>query len=69
MPSDARDVAVPEIERDQGMDMLEAADGCFLELAAFSRLGVALFAMTAETLGVEQERPAFGVAAGAALMG
>ena len=49
--------------------MLEAADGCFLELAAFSRLGVALFAMTAETLGVEQERPAFGVAAGAALMG
>ena len=57
-------------EREQGMDMLQSAEAVFVELGAPSRLGTVLFNNTyAGGVGVDEDSPAFGVAAGASLMG
>src|SRR3954451_15289701 len=58
-----------EDEREQGMTLLEAAESVFVELSAPSRLGTALFTTCASGMGVDGDSPAFGVAAGASLMG
>lgn len=58
-----------EPERERGMDMLQAAEGTFVELGAPSRLGTALFSAVIATRGVDSESPAWGVAAGVSLMG
>lgn len=58
-----------EDEREQGMNMLEAAEGVFVELSAPSRLGTALFTACVSTMGVDEDNPTFGAAAGASLMG
>jgi hypothetical protein len=58
-----------EDEREQGMDMLQAAETVFVELGAPSRLGTVLFTTCAGGMGVDEDSPAFGVAAGASLLG
>lgn len=58
-----------EDEREQGMDMLKAAEDLFVELGAPSRLGTTLFTTCAASMGVDEDSPAFGIAAGASLMG
>jgi hypothetical protein len=58
-----------EVDRERGMDMLEAAEAVFIGLGAPSRLGTALFSAAASGMGLDDESPLYGVAAGASLMG
>lgn len=58
-----------EADRERGMDMLEAAEAVFVGLSTPSRLGTALFSAAAGSMGVDDESPLYGVAAGASLMG
>src|SRR5215218_8098001 len=58
-----------DAEREQGMDMLQAAEDLFVDLGAPSRPGTTLVTLAAASMGVEQCSPMYGVAAGAALMG
>jgi len=58
-----------EGDRHRGMHMLEVAEAVFVGLGAPSRLGTALFSGCASAVGVDEDGPTFGVAAGASLMG
>lgn len=58
-----------EMDRERGMDMLQAAEDLFVELSAPSRLGVAILSAFAGSVGIDDENPAYGVMAGLALMG
>lgn len=56
-------------DREQGMDMLEAAEEVFVGLGAPSRLAVSVFSAVMASMGVDDESPAYGIAAGASQMG
>jgi hypothetical protein len=58
-----------EDEREQGMDMLQAAEELFVELGAPSRLGITLLMACVGAPDVDEDSPTFGIAAGASLMG
>lgn len=58
-----------EADREHGMDLLEAAEGVFVDLGAPSQLGTAMFDVFARSVGFDEEGPAWGVAAGVSLMG
>jgi hypothetical protein len=58
-----------EDERELGMDMLQAAESCFVGLGAPSALGTALFSACVASIGVESETSEWGALAGAMLMG
>ena len=58
-----------ESEREQGMDMLQAAEDVFVDLGAPSRLGSVIFSACAGAMGVDEDDPVFGVLAGASLLG
>lgn len=58
-----------EAEREQGMDMLEAAEQQFVMLGAPSRLGTAILNACVQSAGVDTDSPAYGMVAGASLMG
>jgi len=51
------------------MDMLQAAESCFVGLGAPSALGTALFSACVGSIGVESETSEWGALAGAMLMG
>lgn len=58
-----------EVDRERGMDLLQDTEDVFVELGAPSRLGTVLFTAFADGIGVGEDSAAYGVLAGASLIG
>ncbi|MDQ6818870.1 MAG: hypothetical protein M3076_00785 [Actinomycetota bacterium] len=56
-------------DRERGLDLLQDAEGVFVEISAPSRLATTLLSVGLTGMGIEETDPPYGAYAGAALLG